>query len=198
MSRRKLRPDELELWNKVTRQTSKLPKNLRATAAPKIRKSETATPEKQPISTFDLPENLMIRGRAESGPHDLAPSLHRQFEAAPVRMDRKAYGQLKRGKIKPDARIDLHGMTLDRAHAALNRFIFSAHARGHRLVLVITGKGKNRDDGGPIPVRFGVLRHQVPQWLSAPPLASIVLQLSPAHVRHGGEGAYYVYLRRVR
>ncbi|MFG6543173.1 Smr/MutS family protein, partial [Sulfitobacter sp. M22298] len=53
-------------------------------------------------------------------------------------------------------------------------------------------------DGGPIPVRDGVLRHQVPQWLSMPPLSSLVLQVAQAHVSHGGGGAYYVYLRRNR
>ncbi|WP_150121448.1 Smr/MutS family protein, partial [Sulfitobacter sp. HI0023] len=44
----------------------------------------------------------------------------------------------------------------------------------------------------------GVLRHQVPQWLSAPPLGGLVLQVTPAHISHGGGGAYYVYLRRQR
>jgi DNA-nicking Smr family endonuclease len=113
-------------------------------------------------------------------------------------MDRKAFGQMKRGKLRPEAKIDLHGMTLDRAHPALTRFILSAQAQGKRLVLVVTGKGKERDDGGPIPVRFGVLRHQVPQWLSMPPLSSAILQITESHVRHGGGGAYYVYLRKVR
>ena len=47
-------------------------------------------------------------------------------------------------------------------------------------------------------VRDGVLRHQVPQWLSMPPLSALVLQITQAHVSHGGGGAYYVYLRRNR
>jgi DNA-nicking Smr family endonuclease len=89
-------------------------------------------------------------------------------------------------------------MTLDRAHPALTRFILSAHGNGKRLVLVITGKGKLRDDDGPIPVRFGVLRHQVPQWMSMPPLSSAILQVTQAHLKHGGGGAYYVYLRKPR
>ena len=89
-------------------------------------------------------------------------------------------------------------MTLDRAQGVLSQFIMSAHGSGKRLVLVITGKGKKRDEGGPIPVRHGVLRHQVPQWLSVPPLSMMVLQVSEAHASHGGGGAYYVYLRRNR
>jgi DNA-nicking Smr family endonuclease len=89
-------------------------------------------------------------------------------------------------------------MTLDRAHPALTRFILGAHSRGLRLVLVITGKGKTKEDDGPIPVRRGVLKHNVPQWLSMPPLNAVILQVTQANIRHGGTGAYYVYLRRHR
>jgi DNA-nicking Smr family endonuclease len=105
---------------------------------------------------------------------------------------------MKRGKVAPEGRLDLHGMTLDRAHPALVRFILTAQASGKRLVLVITGKGKPADQPGPIPVPHGVIKHQVPHWLSIPPLAQAVLQISPAHVSHGGAGALYVYLRRPR
>ena len=105
---------------------------------------------------------------------------------------------MKRGKLKPEGRLDLHGLTLDRAHSLLTQFILSAYGNEQRLVLIITGKGKSRDDGGPIPVRFGVLRHQVPQWLAMAPLSSAVLQVTQAHNRHGGGGAYYVYLRKSR
>ncbi len=113
-------------------------------------------------------------------------------------MDRKSFTNLKRGKLKPEARIDLHGLTLAQAHPALNRFILDSHAQGRRLVLVITGKGKTERDNGPIPVRRGILRHQVPHWLDTPPLSQVVLQVAEAHLKHGGEGAYYVYLRRHR
>jgi DNA-nicking Smr family endonuclease len=89
-------------------------------------------------------------------------------------------------------------MTLDQAHGALTAFILRAHGAGKRLVLIVTGKGKDRDIGGPIPVRYGVLRHNVPHWLRLPPLTQLVLQVTKAHTRHGGGGAYYVYLRRQR
>lgn len=113
-------------------------------------------------------------------------------------MDHKTFGKLKRGRLDPEGRIDLHGMTLDQAHPALTRFILSAQASGKRLVLVITGKGKKSDESGPIPRPRGVIRREVPLWLAAPPLAQAVLQISPAHLRHGGSGAFYVYLRRNR
>ena len=87
-------------------------------------------------------------------------------------------------------------MTLAEAHPELIHFILNAQSAGMRLVLVITGKGKRRDDTGPIPQRVGALRHQVPQWLRLPPLGPAVLQITEAHLKHGGSGAYYVYLRK--
>lgn len=107
---------------------------------------------------------------------------------------------MQRGKLKPEARIDLHGMTLADAHPALTRFVLDGYDRGLRLLLVITGKGQGADpaDDGPIPIRRGVLRQQVPGWLIAPPLGAMVLDVRPAHQRHGGSGAYYVYLKRRR
>ena len=134
--------------------------------------------------------------RPRGSQHDILPALPEQLATQPLSMDKKVFGRLKKGKLSPEGRIDLHGKTLEQAHPILMAFIRRSHTEGKRLVLVITGKGKNRDEGGPIPVRHGVLRHAVPQWLRTPPLSSLVLQVSEAHVKHGGGGAYYVYLRR--
>ena len=190
---RRLNEDDLALWRRVTDRTEKL--DLKSLFTPAI----DAPPPSQPALRRS---KSVLMGNNASTPKkqgkDLMPSLPDPAKGGAVQMDKKAFGKLKRGKLKPEGRIDLHGMTLDRAHPALNRFILSAHKSGKRLVLVITGKGKMRDEGGPIPVRHGVLRHQVPQWLSMPPLSSVILQVTQAHVSHGGGGAYYVYLRRSR
>lgn len=169
-------------------------------AKPEARRHETPSrpqlpqvTEPQPLFPFRVGQTA-----AAARGNDLLPSVNARLEAAPVRMDNKAFGRLKRGKLVPEARLDLHGMTLSEAHPELISFILSAQACGLRLVLVITGKGKQKDEGGPIPVRHGVLRHQVPHWLEASPLKQAVLQVTAAHLRHGGHGAYYVYLRRGR
>lgn len=86
-------------------------------------------------------------------------------------------------------RIDLHGLTQDRARAALEAFLHRAWDEGWRAVLVITGKGVQGE---------GVLKKQTPAWLGAPHLAHIVAGLSEAHRHHGGEGALYVALKRKR
>ena len=65
------------------------------------------------------------------------------------------------------------------------------------LSALITGKGRPPEDSWQ-PQRSGILRHSLPHWLAAPPLTGRVLQVAPAHQRHGGTGAFYVYLRRQR
>lgn len=189
----RLNEDDLELWRRVTERTEKL--DLNSLFTPEIDAPMPAPPAIKRAKDIVLGKP---KGTSKPPAHNLVPSLPDQLGRAPVQMDQKAFTRMKRGKLKPEGRIDLHGMTLDRAHPALSRFILSSHKNGKRLVLVITGKGKQRDEGGPIPVRYGVLRHQVPQWLSMAPLSSVVLQVTQAHVSHGGGGAYYVYLRRTR
>ena len=193
MTRRRLRPDELDLWRKVADTAQPLHPDRPASKLPAIGK-DRPKPAPRPVEKFDLG----TRSNGKKPGHDVLPGLPERLAQAPVKMDRKAFGKLKRGKLAPEGKIDLHGKTLDQAHPALTRFILKAHADGKRLVLVVTGKGKDRDDGGPIPVRLGVLRYNVPHWLSVPPLAQVVLQVTEAHLKHGGGGAYYVYLRRAR
>jgi DNA-nicking Smr family endonuclease len=196
---RKLRPEELELWRQVAEQTERLDGGLKpqkAKLAPKLEPQFVPAPKRRKmIETLINPTGS--KAKTKTTIDRIAP-ISDQVRKAPVKMDRKAFDQMKRGKLKPEGRLDLHGLTLDRAHPMLTQFILSAQSSGKRLVLVITGKGKSRDDGGPIPVRFGVLRHQVPQWLALPPLSSAVLQITQAHDRHGGGGAYYIYLRKPR
>jgi DNA-nicking Smr family endonuclease len=190
-----LKPDELELWRKVTEKAERLDTGAAMKQALEVTRVDPPQPRVAP--RFETVPKPVFNSQPVITRDVLRPVAERLSQAQ-VRMDRKAFDQMKRGKLKPEGRIDLHGMTLDHAHPALTRFILSSQASGKRLVLVITGKGKARDEGGPIPVRFGVLRHQVPQWLSMAPLAQAVLQITPANIRHGGTGAYYVYLRKRR
>lgn len=191
--RRSLRPEEEELWRAVARTARPLHDH------PIFHKpTEPAAPE-PPVLIHAKPRlSPFLLGEKSRKPerHDLAPSLSDLLTAAPLQMDARTHGKMTRGKLVPEARIDLHGMTLAEAHPELIRFILNAQGAGLRLVLVITGKGKRRDDLGPIPQRMGALRHQVPQWLRLPPLGPAVLQVTEAHLKHGGSGACYVYLRR--
>ena len=105
--------------------------------------------------------------------------------------------KLVRGRIEIDGKIDLHGMTQLEARGALHRFIQGRFSRGDRTVLVITGKGiKTDNDYISAMTERGVLRTMLPIWLSEPSLAPLVSGWSVAARGHGGEGAWYVRLRR--
>ena len=194
MSKRKLKPEGKELWQQVAQTATPLfgAKIRPLLADKKPKQKPLKTPQLQQITQFEIGAQS-----TDTRPtFDLKPDLHRSLEMSRVQMDKRAFGKLKRGKMTPEGTIDLHGLTLGQAQPALVQFILAASASGKRLVLVITGKGKSSDDYGPIPSQKGVLRHHVPRWLGMAPLAQVVLQVSVAHIKHGGGGAYYVYLKR--
>lgn len=200
MTRRRLTAEEIELWRKVVETTERLHPEAKPPARPPLPKPKPVKPPHAHPALAEeiLPFELGQAARGTPRGHDLKPSISDHLHRAPVAMDHKLFTRMKRGKLAPEARLDLHGMRVEAAHASLIRFILTSQAAGRRLVLVITGKGKRDDTMGPIPSPRGVLRNQVPHWLDLPPMAQAVLQVTPAHLSHGGGGAYYVYLRRGR
>lgn len=182
--RRILRPEEQEIWHAVARTANPLHGHAFVLQPPKTPVlTETAIAPPLAIPSFRLGEKAVAK------PAQAKPS--------PLQMDAKKHAKMTRGKLAPEARIDLHGMTMAEAHPELIRFILNAQSDQLRLVLVITGKGKQREDVGPIPQPMGILRHNVPIWLRQMPLAPAVLQVTESHAKHGGSGAIYVYLRRM-
>lgn len=195
--RRKLRPEEEDLWRVVARTA----RAMHAHPLPQTEVSPppTLTPKDRPAGAPSARlGQFRIGEKAASSPSTASAQTPSDISKSPLRMDAKAFGKMTRGKLMPEARIDLHGMTVAEAHPELIRFVLNAQSSGMRLVLVITGKGRSQQDHGPIPHRSGVLRQQVPHWLRLAPLAQAVLQVTEAHQKHGGSGAYYVYLRRTR
>lgn len=189
--RRGLSAEERALWERVAASARPLRLPAPEPAPP------PAPPEDQaPPFPLTAPRSLIRPGLT---PPPGPPAAPRPAGPPPPAIDARLQRRLMRGKSRPESRIDLHGMTLSEAHGALVRFILGARSRGQRLVLVITGKGAGAGtDAGPLFEARGVLRRQVPHWLAQPPLAEAVQHLAPAHPRHGGEGALYVYLRRPR
>ncbi|MGQ0664941.1 MAG: Smr/MutS family protein [Pseudomonadota bacterium] len=127
---------------------------------------------------------------ARPAPHPAAPAASVPAAANPG-IDRRTAERLRKGEIPIARRLDLHGLTQEIAHRALDRCVASAFADGQRLLLVITGRGRVSEGGG-------VLRAMVPRWLAAGDNAAKVLRVEAAQPRHGGAGAYYVLLRRRR
>lgn len=113
----------------------------------------------------------------------VAPAAHGVPEALEPRRQRR----LSRERDPIEASIDLHGFGRFEAEDRLRAFLNGAQARGLRAVLVVTGQGRR---GG------GVIRASIQEWLQAHALRGVVSGFAPAHRRHGGDGAFYVTLRR--
>ena len=136
--------------------------------------------------------------KAPSGGDGRAALALRRPEGVTKNLDGNTAEKLKRGQIAPGARMDLHGMTEAAAHGALLSFLAGAQARGVRLALVITGIGnpKDQDNAEWMRARHGALKEMVPRWLNEKAFNALVSGSGPAHRRHGGDGALYVYLRK--
>jgi len=165
---------ERELWRAATRDVAQLP----AVDVPLEMPEGDAAPARPRAPA----------PRAGSGVAKPLPAL--SAGTAPG-LDRRSIERLRRGELRLEARLDLHGMTQSEAHRALGDFLARCHQAGRRCVLVITGKG-GRGSGD------GVLRAAAPRWLNEAPNRARLLAFAPAQPRDGGAGALYLLLRRQR
>jgi DNA-nicking Smr family endonuclease len=171
---------EIALWRQVARTVTPLAGRKPVEAEP-----EPELPVLQPEPPRQAPAMAAPKATAaKPAPPPLAP------------LERRLRTQLRRGQQGVEAAIDLHGMRQDEAHAALRGFLRVQQMRGAKLVLVVTGKGGASDFG--FGSERGVLRRNVPHWLSLADLRPLVLGFDEAEQRHGGSGALYIRLRRAR
>src|SRR5262245_49882432 len=137
-TRRKPRSDlsaeDLDLWRRLTRQISPLPRRSQAKQARTDRPVRDAPPPQAAPATIAALPPRREPAAAKSKPTPASDPF--------AGIDRANAERLKRGKRAIDDRLDLHGMTQSEAHRALSRFIASARSAGHRCVLVITGRGQ--------------------------------------------------------
>jgi DNA-nicking Smr family endonuclease len=146
--------------------------------------------------------DLFQRTFSETRPVQLSRSASSKTPAVnahgSANLDGRTAARLKRGLVEPDAQLDLHGLTEAVAHQSLLAFLRSNHQRGARLLVVVTGKGVSKSEDSFFGETRGVLKRAVPRWLKEPAFAPFVTGTAPAHIRHGGAGALYVYLRKRR
>ena len=187
---RRLDPDESALWKKVAATVKPLAK-AKAPLAP------AAPPAVSPPKP--TPRSMAAPAAAPRAPAKLPPP-RRTHQAATLdgHWDRR----LRKGLVRPDLSIDLHGHTLASAQALLDDAIGRALMRGARVLLVVAGRLRPGADrlpqmhGDPRP--RGAIRASLPNWLAFSPHADQIVALRPAHISHGGAGAVYVILRRSR
>lgn len=111
-------------------------------------------------------------------------------------IDRRTAQRFKRGELRIERRLDLHGRKEDEAWEAVQNFIQDSFLHNCRCVLIITGKGIHQENGIDIFAERGVLKDRVPQWLNSSSLRPFILSFDYAQPKDGGSGALYILLRR--
>jgi DNA-nicking Smr family endonuclease len=174
---RSLSPDEAQLWARVT-----------ATIRPLSREPEKIPELEGPVAVPKPPVSVTPK----TSPVRRAPPA----PAAPARPGKTLDGtwdrKLRNGSIQPDQVVDLHGMTLDRAWAAIDTALERASEVGDRVILLVTGHHRP----GEPPIQRGRIRAVVHDWLAVSRHASKIAAVRGAHPRHGGGGSLYIVLRR--
>lgn len=198
-------PDELDLWRYTMRAVKPLRKakqrvpDVGAPAEPQPKPRPPVIKHPPPPSPPPSPPKV-----SSGKPVPAKASKPATPKSPPplVPIERRKARKIARGHVEIDDRIDLHGLRQVDAERRLRAFLLSARAHGLRTVLVITGKGSargnsDRDDGFERSAP-GVLKRSVPLWLEQPELRDCVAGIAAAHIRHGGEGALYIHLRKPR
>jgi DNA-nicking Smr family endonuclease len=194
--KRVLSREELELWVLTTRQDKPLARSR--PAAPAGAASVRST---QAALSSAMPQEPAAAAPAPSKP-PLPPANRKPASPPPEPFDPRAAKRIARGRREIGARLDLHGMRQRDAYAALRRFLVRCQAEGHRHVLIITGKGGSAGRGDEQEFwkteERGVLRRLVPHWLCEPFFRLHVVSFTESALKHGGSGALYVSIRKIR
>ena len=110
---------------------------------------------------------------------------------------------LKKGRIKIDRKLDLHGHSLMDAKEIFKNEVIKMYNANKRCLLVITGKGAYKDtykttlDDNITPRLFyGKIKNSIKSWINEDNLKKYILTYQDAGIEYGGDGAIYVYLRK--
>jgi DNA-nicking Smr family endonuclease len=185
------KPEDFDLWVETAKSIKPLrPRTSRGVTTSSVKStSEIKRPKVSP-----------------SSPHMQAPASHRKVPPQITGLDRRTTQRLTRGNVEIEQRLDLHGTGIEMARVRLLQFLREAQMVGVRTTLVITGKGDSPysrhtlhgSDHFHSPERQGRLRRLVPDWFHDAEFRAVVSGYQPAHPKHGGGGAFYVKIRRLR
>jgi DNA-nicking Smr family endonuclease len=180
MAGKKLSDDDRILWGKVARTTRALPGRMDEIDA---FEADFLAAAKEDLEAVTLKGNP----RPDTGATVAKPPKKPSGQHQPL--ERPVKRKLAKGRLQLEARIDLHGLFQNEAHALLHSFILRAHERGLRHVLVITGKGSSMGSEG-------ALKRVVPMWFSKPEFRHLISSYETSAQTHGGDGALYVRLSK--
>lgn len=229
-AKRDMKQDEKALWEQVTKGVNPLSPAERGEkdkAGEKTQKHWQEPPEpshNEPAQDFAARRaefEALLAGKdkgsaksksqklpcaAKSKTSDKAPAPQNKASQTktPQTIEQSRQKKIASGQVSIDSKIDLHGLRQHEAYDELRAFLFRAIERGHRHVLVITGKGTriSEQEAQDFYADFnsdqkrGVIKAALPGWLNNPDLAPHIISFGPAHQRHGGAGATYIHLRK--
>ena len=182
--------EEIELWESITKNDKKYKKNNYFSSTPSVKKNKIT--KKKPNLNFDKVE-MQVNKTISSKHIKKEEKLEKLYpDKIPSGISLRQAENLKRGKLKPEIIIDLHGYTAIQAKDHIRKIVYEAYTNNIRCLLVITGK-----KFGPQGAE-GILKKEVPGWLNTSPLREMVLMTSWATSQHGGEGALYVLLKNIK
>lgn len=189
----RLSPEDEILWFRVAETVAPL-KSKRKKFPPGSDET-TATSEAYP------PGKLVAKPKEKGNAKSIRPASplavarsKTQPQLEPGRLidiDRRNAERLRKGQLELEGQLDLHGHRQFEAQDALARFLAVSQAAGKRCVLVITGKGR-------LGAEDGILRQRLGEWLNVEPNRSRVVAFARAQPKHGGGGAFYILLKRLR
>lgn len=176
---RLLKPEDTELWSLATQDVKRLHRkddkhHAKRSSPPKEHQPKPIKSE--PIGRIYLETLKPPITPITSHPPQLDSSLQKRFS---------------QGDVPIDGRIDLHGLNLEQAYQRFMKFIAHHIEQKSRCLLVITGKGNARTGSG-------IIRKHLPDWCHNPQIKPYILQMTAAQPKHGGDGASYILLKRVR
>ena len=146
---------------------------------------------KKKLSPDDLQAwNEFLQGKkARKEPQEKASPIEKVLKQRRPKDSPQPISRKEIRHVSIEARLDLHGLSMNEAHQTLVRFLNGVQGKGYKTILVITGKGSISSQN--------TLRHHLPEWLEESPLRELVVSYTnPVRPEHGGAGAFYIILRK--
>lgn len=111
-------------------------------------------------------------------------------------IDKNLLIKIRKGRIKINRTLDLHGFTVKESAQMVFHFIKESFLSSDRLVLIITGKGKRNGSKNGWE-SDGVLKKKIPIWLTSKILTKYIVWFGLAPKNKGGDGAVLIYIRKL-
>ena len=186
---KKLSEEDLENWDRL-KKTLDFKFYKKPYQITDLEKTKQLHKNLKKVENYKLEQNKIVKNGI------LNRKFLNNYQLQDIRIDKNKLSLLKRGKIKPEKILDLHGLTSVEAKTKAIEFTKINFNLGFRLLLIITGKGKIKiNDLNREGLKTGVLRKSLKSWLYESDLRPYILGIISSHISHGGEGAFYVYLK---